>query len=137
MDLGTIESSFVDSSLTKPFVEDSKVTCFSAKVTCIGSFLLNMILMLLFLGEMILSWIYNCLLAFFCCSSYICICMYNACAFEPDSSFHTFSSLYKPSSLFSLLLSLVSFYLQEMFPKCLYLAHFPFIMHTFVPHAWN
>ena len=31
--LGTIESSLVDSTLTMPFVEDSKVTCVSAKVT--------------------------------------------------------------------------------------------------------
>ena len=29
--LGTIESSLVDSSLTTPFVKDSKVTCVSAK----------------------------------------------------------------------------------------------------------
>ena len=47
--LGPIESPSVDSALTLPFIEDSKVTCVSAKVTCIGSFLLNMILMLLFL----------------------------------------------------------------------------------------
>ena len=36
--LGPIESSSVDSSLTLPFVEDSKFTCVSAKVTRIGSF---------------------------------------------------------------------------------------------------
>ena len=52
--LGTIESSFVDSALTMPFVEDSKVACVSAKVTCIKCFLLNMILMLLFLGDIFL-----------------------------------------------------------------------------------
>ena len=42
--LGAIESSLVDFALTFPFVEDSKVARVSAKVTCIGSFLLNMIL---------------------------------------------------------------------------------------------
>ena len=62
-DLGTIESSFIDSSLTTPSIEDSKVTCVSAKVTRIGSFLLNMIWMLLFLGDRICSWIHNFLLA--------------------------------------------------------------------------
>ena len=49
--LSALEYSSVDSSLTFPFVKDSKITCVSAKVTCIGSFLLNMILMLLFLGD--------------------------------------------------------------------------------------
>ena len=49
--LGAIESSSVDSALNFPFVEDSKVTCVSTKVTCIRTFLLNMILMLLFLGD--------------------------------------------------------------------------------------
>ena len=39
--LGTIGSSLVYSTLTTPFVEDSKVACVSAKVTCIESFLLN------------------------------------------------------------------------------------------------
>ena len=34
-DLGTIESSFVDSTLTASFVEDNKVTCVSAKVNWI------------------------------------------------------------------------------------------------------
>ena len=67
--LGSIESSSVDSVLTLPFVEDSKVTCVSSKVTCIRSFLLNMILMLLFLGDRICSWVHNCLLASPCCSS--------------------------------------------------------------------
>ena len=109
--LGSIESSSVDSALTLPFVEDSKATCVSTKVTRIGSFLLNIILMLLFLGDRIFSWIHNCLLALPCCSSYYCICMYPARAFEPDVGFHTFSSLYKPSYLFSSSLSLVSFYL--------------------------
>ena len=61
--LGSIESSLVDSSLTLHFIEDSKVTCVSSKVTHIGSFLLNMILMLLFLGDRICTWIHNCLLA--------------------------------------------------------------------------
>ena len=61
--LGAIESSSVDSTLTLPFIEDSKVTCVSAKVTCIRTFLLNMILMLLFLGDRICSWIHNYLLA--------------------------------------------------------------------------
>ena len=46
--LGAIEYSFIDSTLTLPFIEDSKVTCVSTKVTCIRTFLLNMILMLLF-----------------------------------------------------------------------------------------
>ena len=67
--LGPIESSLVDSALTFPFVEDSKVTSVSAKVTRIGSFLLNMILMLLFLGDRIISWIHNCLWASPCCLS--------------------------------------------------------------------
>ena len=68
-DLGTIESSFVDSALTFPFVEDSKVTCVSTKVTCIRSFLLNVILMLLFLRDMICSWIHSCLPTLPCFSS--------------------------------------------------------------------
>ena len=55
LDIGTIESSFIDSTLTTSFVEDSKATCVSAKVTCIRYFLLNMILMLLFLGDRIFS----------------------------------------------------------------------------------
>ena len=71
--LGAIKYSSVDSSLTLPFVEDSKVACVSAKVACIRTFLLNMILMLLFLGDRILSWIHNCLLASPCCSSCNCI----------------------------------------------------------------
>ena len=53
--LGAIESSSVDYALPFPFVEDSKVTCFSPKVTYIESFLLNMVLMLLFLGDKIFS----------------------------------------------------------------------------------
>ena len=53
--LGTIESSFVDSTLTTSFVEYNKATCVSTKVTHIRSFLLNMILMLLFLGDRIPS----------------------------------------------------------------------------------
>ena len=65
--LGAIESSLIDSTLTLPFVEDSKVTCVSSKVTCIGSFILNMIMMLLFLGDRIISWIHNCLWASPCC----------------------------------------------------------------------
>ena len=36
--LGPIESSSIDSALTFPFVEDSKVISVSAKVTCIGYF---------------------------------------------------------------------------------------------------
>ena len=47
--LGSIESSLVNSALTFPSIEDSKVTCVFAKVTCIRSFLTNVILMLLFL----------------------------------------------------------------------------------------
>ena len=109
--LGSIESSSVDSSLTFPFVEDSKVTCVSAKVTRIGSFLLNMILMLLFLGDKICSWIHNCLLALPCCSSCNCICMYPAHASEPNVGFHAFSSLYKTSSPLSSSLNLVPFFL--------------------------
>ena len=89
--LGSIESSSFDSSLTLPFIEDSKVTCVSAKVTRIGSFLLNMILMLLFLGDRICSWIHNCLLASPCCSSCNCICMSPARTYEPDAGFHAFS----------------------------------------------
>ena len=57
--LGTMDSYLVDYALTMPFVKDSRVTCVSAKVTCIRSFLLNMIPMLLFLGGRILSWIHN------------------------------------------------------------------------------
>ena len=57
--LSAIESSSVDSALTSPFVEDNKVTCVSAKVTCITSFLLNVILMLLFIRDRILSCIHN------------------------------------------------------------------------------
>ena len=53
--LGTIESSLVYSALTMLFLEDSKVVNVSTKVTCIGSFLLNIILILLFLGDRILS----------------------------------------------------------------------------------
>ena len=52
--LGSIESSSIDSTLNLPFIEDSKATRVSTKVTHIGSFLLNMILMLLFLGDRIL-----------------------------------------------------------------------------------
>ena len=59
LSLGTIESSLVDSTLNLPFVEDSKVTSISTKVTCIGYFLLNMIPMLFFLGDRIFSWIHN------------------------------------------------------------------------------
>ena len=69
LSLGTIESSSVGSALTLPLVEDSKVICVSSKVTCIRSFLLNMILMLLFLGESDFKWIHNYLLALPCCSS--------------------------------------------------------------------
>ena len=65
--LGSIESSSIDSALNLPFIEDSKVTCISAKVTRIRSFLLNMILMLLFLGDRIFSWIHKCLLSFSYC----------------------------------------------------------------------
>ena len=111
-----IESYFIDSSLTTPFVEDNKIACVSSKVTCIRSFLLNMILILLFLGERIFIWIHNYLLASPCCSSHNCICMYPARAFEPDASFHAFSLLYKPSSLFSSSLSLVSFCLCNLTP---------------------
>jgi len=110
--LGPIESSSVDSALTFPFVEDSKVTSVSAKVTRIGSFLL----MLLFLGDRIISWIHNCLWASPCCSSCNCICICLARAYEPDAGFHAFSSLYKPSSLFSSPLSLVSFCLCNLTP---------------------
>ena len=108
--LGTIESSLVDSSLTTPFVEDSKVACVSAKVTCIESFLLNMILMLLFLGDMIFSLIHNYLLAPFYCSSCNYICMYPSHTYEPNLSFHSFSSLYNPSSMLSSSLTLVPFW---------------------------
>ena len=38
LSFGAIESSSVDSALTTSFVEDSKVTCVSAKVTRIGFF---------------------------------------------------------------------------------------------------
>ena len=114
--LGSIESCSIDSALTLPFIEDRKVTCVSAKVTRIGSFLLNMILMLLFLGDKICSWIHNCLLASPCCSSRNCICMCPARTYDPDAGFHAFSSLYKPSSLFSLSLSLVSFFLCNLTP---------------------
>ena len=107
--LGAIESSSVDSALTFPFVEDSKVACVSTKVTRIRSFLLNMILMLLFLGDRILSWIHNCLLDLSYCSSCNCICICPARAYEPDAGFHAFSSLYKPSSFLSSSLILVSF----------------------------
>ena len=58
--LGAIEYSSVDSPLTLLFVEDSKATCVSSRVTYIGYFLLNMILMLLFLGDGIFCWIHNC-----------------------------------------------------------------------------
>ena len=88
--LGSIESSSVDPALTLPFIEDSKVTCVSSKVTPIGSFLLNMILMLLFLRDRICSWIHNCLLVSPCCSSCNCICMYLACAYDPNVGFHDF-----------------------------------------------
>ena len=88
--LVTIESSSVDYSLTTLSVEDSKVACVSAKVTCIRSFLLNMILMLLFLGDMIFSWIHNLFLASPCYSICNYICMYPAHAFEPYAGFHTF-----------------------------------------------
>ena len=94
--LSAIEYSSIDSSLNLPFLEDRKVTCVSAKVTCIGSFLLNMILMLLFLGDKIFGWIHNCLLALSCFSSCNCICMCPARAYEPDAGFHTFSLLYNP-----------------------------------------
>ena len=114
--LGSIESSSIDSALTLPFIEDSKVTCVSAKLTRIRSLLLNMIMMLLFLGDRICSWIHNCLLDLSCCSSCNCICMCPARAYEPDAGFHAFSSFYKPSSLFSLLLSLVSFFLCNLTP---------------------
>ena len=53
--INTIEYPSVDSALTSPSIEDTKVSCVSAKVTCIGYFLLNMILMLLFLGDRICS----------------------------------------------------------------------------------
>ena len=69
---GVIESSSVDSALNFTFVEDSKVTYVYAKVTRIRSFLLNMIMMLLFLGDRIFSWIHNYLLAFSYCSSCNC-----------------------------------------------------------------
>ena len=65
--LSATESSSISSSLTLPFIEDGKVTCVSAKATCIESFLLNIILMLFILGDRILSWIHNCLLALSCC----------------------------------------------------------------------
>ena len=108
--LGAIESSLVDSALTLPFVEDRKVICVSSKVTCIGSFLLIMILMLLFLVDRILGWIHNFLLALSCCSSFNCICMCHAHTYEPDVGFHTFISLYKPSSFLSSSLTLASFF---------------------------
>ena len=65
--LGTIETSLVNSALTMPLVEDRKVVIVSTKVTYIEYFILNMILILLFLGDRILSWIHNCLLALLCC----------------------------------------------------------------------
>ena len=99
-----------------PFVEDSKVACVSAKVTCIRSFLLNVILMLLSLGDEIFSLIHNFLLALPCCSSCNYICMYPDRTYEPDASFHDFSLLYNPSSLFSSSLSLVSFFLCNLTP---------------------
>ena len=75
-----------------------------------------MILMLLFLGYRIFSWINNYLLVLSCCSSYKYICMCPARAYEPDVGFHAFSSLYNPSSLFSSSLSLVSFCLCNLTP---------------------
>ena len=96
------------------FVEDSKVTCVSAKVTCIGSFLLNVILMLFFLRDGIFSWIHNFLLASPCFSSCNCIFMYPAHAFEPNTRFHAFSSLYKTSSPLSSSLNLVPFFLCNL-----------------------
>ena len=129
--LGPIESSSVDYALTTPDVEDNKDAYVFAKVTCIGSFLLNMILMLLFLGDRICSWINNCLLTSPCCSSRNCICMCPARAYEPDAGFHAFSSLYKPSSLFSLSLILVSFFLCNLTPFTLRrcsLSFFVFLM---------
>ena len=110
--LGPIESSSVDSALTFPFLEDSKVTSVSAKVTRIGSFLL----MLLFLGDRLISWIHNYLWDSPYCLSCNCICICLARAYEPDASFHAFSSLYKTSYFFSLLLSLVSFHLCNLTP---------------------
>ena len=65
-DLVTIDSSLVESALNTHYVEYRKFTCVSAKATCIGSFLLNVILMLLFLGERICSWMHNYLLALSC-----------------------------------------------------------------------
>ena len=85
--LGTIDSSFLDSSLNTPFVEDSKVACDFAKVNYIEYFILNVILMLLFLGDNIFSWIHNCLLAFPCCSSCNCSFMYPFHAYAPDYQF--------------------------------------------------
>ena len=116
LSLGFIESYLVDSSLTLPFIEDSKVTCISTKVTCIRTFLLNMILMLLFLGDRIVSWIHNCLWASPCCLSCNCICIRLARAYEPDVDFHACRLLYKPSSFFSLSLCLVSFCLCNLTP---------------------
>ena len=89
--LGIIESSSVDSALTTPFVEDNKVASVSTKVTCIRFFLLNMILIFLFLGDMILSWIHNCLLASPCCSTCNCVFIYPTRAYDPNVSFHDFS----------------------------------------------
>ena len=68
--LGTIESSLVNSTLIMALIEVSEAENVSTKVTCIRSLLLNMILILLFLGDRILIWIHNYLLASFCCSSY-------------------------------------------------------------------
>ena len=114
--IGTIDSYFVDSSLTTPFVEYSKVPCVSTKVTCIISFLLNVILMLLFLRDNIFSWIHNCLLPSPCCSICNCIFMYVAHAYELDAGFDALSSLYKPSSLMSSSLNLLPFCLCNLTP---------------------
>ena len=95
LSFSSIESFSIDLSLTLPFIENNKVTCVSDKVTRIGSFLLNMSLMLLFLGDRILSWIHNCLLALSCCSSCNCICMCPARASDPnelDFSYKFFNS---------------------------------------------
>ena len=89
--LGTIESSSASSVSTMPFREESKNKTISTKVTCIRPFLLNMILILLFLGDNILSWIQNCLLASPFCSSCSHIFLHHACAYEPDAGFHAFN----------------------------------------------
>ena len=94
--LGTIESSLVNYALTTRFVEDSKVATVSTKVTCIKPFLFNIILILLFLGDMILRWIQKKLLDLPFCSNCNCIFLHSTYAYDPIVNFHTFRSLYSP-----------------------------------------